>query len=590
MKGIRKAMGVLIVLHCALVASANSWAGERDAAGAIKAFRAELKRLQRAETVALKGAFNQANEAIHIMEKPLVDAQKIHSIPPATIFFDFSGFKKWYAKYEGEGKKKGEAALRLSGVGGLKAAQYLFKQLLLVNREIAKNRKACEKAKGMADLYIFAYEQRAVFEGLSLAVYHQELVRAVGKMLNAEVSAWLIDKGWKDAGASDKKTGSVGSRVALIDALASHPLPEAFAFLKERMESKNSSVRIAALEGIGKFAESHRSEVVAAALKFLKEEKIFCTKVPALRILQQLKPAEAIGVLVEILTAEVGQRKGGILCGHVLKTLRAVCGRDFGMNAEAWKAWFEKHKASIEKGEIPPAGEGDGGSRTDTGLNPASFFDIPTHSKKVVIIIDGTTSLIMPASWEEAKKHIGWHWQTLYWNDREEYTRKYETHFKVVKEETARLLEGLGDKAAFNLILLYEDPRFEACWPSLVPATPGNKAKALKMMDKILKGLNFHTCSHDRALFEAYRMAGLDRHGTNFKSAAADTFFLVSDGLLSSGPYMTPRVLVNAVRRVNRFRNVTVHTVQFSHCGAEAADTLKGIADATGGKYVWHKK
>jgi hypothetical protein len=53
---------------------------------------------------------------------------------------------------------------------------------------------------------------------------------------------------------------------------------------------------------------------------------------------------------------------------------------------------------------------------------------------------------------------------------------------------------------------------------------------------------------------------------------------------------MTPNAIVEAVKALNRFRNATVHTIQIANLGPDAEELLKGLAEATGGSYVWRKK
>jgi hypothetical protein len=86
-------------------------------------------------------------------------------------------------------------------------------------------------------------------------------------------------------------------------------------------------------------------------------------------------------------------------------------------------------------------------------------------------------------------------------------------------------------------------------------------------------------------------MAGVDPFGTELPDRpVADTFFLLSDGVPSGGEIMYGPALVDEVRRQYRFIRIPIHTIRIDDYKDTAEEVMKGIADVTGGTYVWRKK
>jgi hypothetical protein len=48
--------------------------------------------------------------------------------------------------------------------------------------------------------------------------------------------------------------------------------------------------------------------------------------------------------------------------------------------------------------------------------------------------------------------------------------------------------------------------------------------------------------------------------------------------------------LVDEVRRQNRFMRIQIHTIRIANCKDTAEEVMKGVAEVTGGTYVFRTK
>jgi hypothetical protein len=254
------------------------------------------------------------------------------------------------------------------------------------------------------------------------------------------------------------------------------------------------------------------------------------------------------------------------------------------MDHGKWNSWFEKNRDRLEKGAAGRKGEGgEKNAPEKTPLKAVSFYGIPTPSKRIVFILDASRILVTPVDLDIARKHSIWYWIDLSITQREGFRTQHE----VLDEEMKKTLDMMEPGILFNILLLHMEDRRTACWPKMMAATPANKEKARAFV-KTVKPRGW--APQVGGIFEAYRIGGLDPASFGFEADPADTFFLVNDGELGGGRYMTVKTAIGAVKRANRFRNVDIHTIRIGDLGPEAGEFLEGLAKATGGKHVWRKK
>ncbi|MHC4600710.1 MAG: hypothetical protein ACYS47_17085 [Planctomycetota bacterium] len=553
---------------------------DADSRKAYRAYQTALKRVAITESAFWKTSSKRLREAYDTFRSQW---EEWYGKPdaPADIFYDLSGYRHLYGESEDLGEAKGKAAVTYAATDGVDTAKALCKQLGMVNGQILKIEKGLKTARAIQDMYHF--NQEPTLRRVGHERHAALLIEALGGLRDGEAVAWLAEKGWKDACTQDKRGKGCLHRVALIDAMGRIPLDAAFLFVRNRLEAPELPLRIAALEGLARSGKARTDAVAEATLKCLAESKAFPLQITALRILETMKPPKAIGALIDLLQAEVEAKEGGVICGHILKILRAFTGKDFGLNWINWKGWFGKHKEEIESGKFKPGGKDEGKGEGGKKMNTVTFYNIPTYSKGIILIIDASDTLIIPADVDIAKKHSVFYWL----ESSRKKLEKYVSQMDVLKEEAKKAIEAMDRHTHFNVILLYKDDRKDACWPKPVPAVEANKRKALKMITEVKAG---GWAPQYAGLLDAFKNAGLDPYAHDFDAPAADTFYLLTDGGICGGRYMTPKALVDAVKRLNRFRNVTINTVQIADLGPDAVELLRDLAHATGGSYLWRKK
>jgi hypothetical protein len=555
-------------------------AGDKGFKNAYRTYSTALARAGQEEKVFWKTADKRLREAYDLFGKQWQEWYGMPDAPP-DIFYDLTGYQRLYAEYERISRCQGDAAYAFAVADGPKTAKFLCGKLLGVNDKIVRVEKTLRKARAVLDSY--HYDQEPVIRRLGLAVHRDGLIRALGRLRDDAAVVYVTQKGWKDACSADRRSRGVMNRVSILDAMALVPGDRSWALLKTSLAEKELSVRIAALEGMGCLSAGREEKLTAVCLQSLTDEKAFPMQLAALTQLEALSPLAAVGAMIGLLEREVEAQDGGIICGHLLRILKKLTGKDYGLNWENWKGWYGRHAKAFEDGTYKPETAGNAEPGKKKKMKSVSFYNIPTYSKGILILIDASDTLIIPADIDVAKKHSIFYWL----ESSRKKLEKYKSQIDVLKEEARKAIEAMDHHTVFNVVLLYRDNRKEACWPKMTIATDANKQKALKMITEVRAG---GWAPQYAGLLEAYGIAGLDPYAADFPDPKADTVYLLTDGGICGGRYMTPKALVQAVARLNRFRKVTINTVQIADLGPDAVVFLKGLAKATGGSYVWRKK
>jgi hypothetical protein len=98
-------------------------------------------------------------------------------------------------------------------------------------------------------------------------------------------------------------------------------------------------------------------------------------------------------------------------------------------------------------------------------------------------------------------------------------------------------------------------------------------------------------CAQYEGLLAAASMLGLGPESdADFPDPQGGVIYLWDAGGPQGGRFMTPESTLAAFKRFNRFRRLVVNTVRICDEGEPAETLMKGLADATGGAYVWAKK
>ncbi len=232
--------------------------------------------------------------------------------------------------------------------------------------------------------------------------------------------------------------------------------------------------------------------------------------------------------------------------GEFSLTIRQALYRLTAMNlatAEDWEKWWKSVRGQWETGPIDS-----GRGRTAPGFvkPPGSFprfFGVEIYSLKVLFVIDVSGSMT-----ELAKHHNI-------------------SRVQLVKNELVRLIRELRPETRFAIIAFNDEIMPHA--KSLVLSTPRNKARAIRFVQRLTP--NGFTWTHE-ALEKA------------FSYQNANTIVLLSDGCpcKRGHPAMPTKPILQWVSRVNRFRQVTIHSIGFPQA---FVPFLRTLALDNGGTY-----
>ena len=267
----------------------------------------------------------------------------------------------------------------------------------------------------------------------------------------------------------------------------------------------------------------------------------------AIEACRQARTRESIGGLV----AQLGREKGR-LRWDIVQALADLTGRDLGLAADSWAAWWAANRETFE-----PVAAGRGA--TPSSGTQASFFSVPILSTRMVFLLDLSGSMREPAPSGGTKL--------------DEARRGTLETSRALAPDVRFGLCGLGCDA---------DGRFakqeEKTWGrrlQLFPAVPAAKADA----ERFLRGLEARGWTN---LYDGLLHAVSDPE--------VDTVYLYSDGGASKGVFVAAADILEEFARVNRFRRVVVHAVEVpgERNPADNKRLLQEIARRSGGTSRLH--
>ncbi|MCB9831628.1 MAG: HEAT repeat domain-containing protein [Planctomycetes bacterium] len=258
-------------------------------------------------------------------------------------------------------------------------------------------------------------------------------------------------------------------------------------------------------------------------------------RIGAYDALTYLRDREVVDFLIGRLDHEDGRP-----LGELVAALTNLTGSQWGRRVERWQAWWRKVRADYP---LPPRPERTVVVRDDDGQR-YGFYGIDVDSTRVVFVIDTSGSM-------SARSNTG------------TTDRIYQA-----KNELKSALSRFGEKHAFDIIAFNGAPRAYA--GRLVKASPVELDKA-------------------RAWVDALQAAG----GTNIYDSLdlalatddVDTVFLLSDGAPGNGKYVDTDLILEAIRRQNRFRRIRINAIGIGVAG-EARRLVETLAKENWGVSV----
>ncbi|MDZ7817024.1 MAG: VWA domain-containing protein [Planctomycetota bacterium] len=227
---------------------------------------------------------------------------------------------------------------------------------------------------------------------------------------------------------------------------------------------------------------------------------------------------------------ELWKNEGGRIGEDIHKALLKITGKSFGPRVEYWEHWFNNLEEPVKEGEK----EGD----------YISYHGLETKSKNIAFVIDHSGSM----SEKVKAKHGGYVGEGA--------VVKGDTKMAFVKAELIRVIKSLPKDTRFNIVAF--EAKVTVWEKAQTDATKRNKSSAIKWVESLRP--SGQTNVYD-AIVEAFgRMNPGGKVNTRYKGGP-DTIFVLSDGLPNAGTIPNAPEILEAVKEMNKIRQVTIHTI-----------------------------
>jgi hypothetical protein len=357
------------------------------------------------------------------------------------------------------------------------------------------------------------------------------------------------------------KAELVPTRRVLDAALLRNPAASAKEVAKRASSDSDPSVRLAALQA---FADRKDAALTEFALRALSEPA-WTFRQAAARALAAIGDVKAVGPLITAMAAE----DGSVLEDYAA-ALTKLTGATLGANPDAWKRWYDDHKAELAAKGAPPAAP-------KLGKNPLAppvdYYGIQTRSLKLLFLIDCSGSM---------NELIGKGGTTG-----DQYTGK---KIDIAKKMLKAAISQLHPSTMFNVITFNTDARpFN---DKLIQATPENKHVTMDKIDELAGRGGTYT-------YGALKLAfGLADPNVTPTAPPVDTIFLLSDGAPTEATFednveakpMDPAKILDSVKQWNPFRAVRIYTIaidpRIDNAGGNFVRLMRDLAADNGGTYT----
>jgi len=340
--------------------------------------------------------------------------------------------------------------------------------------------------------------------------------------------------GAKAPGAIDTLVRDIARRppalqLAIVDAIGRSQAPEGEKALLDLSRNPSPILRRAGVRLLGIRASDDGFRRIIEALA----DEDLGTRAAAVRAVEAFRRKEMIDALIDRIGKEDGR-----LQGDIVKLLVKITRQNMGLAAEDWKNWWITAR---DRFTFAPAEEG----KTSVRIRDLDYYGIEVFSKRLTFIIDCSSSMRAQVKGERA------------------------TRIELAKRELVKTIEKLRPGTAINIISF--NSTFRAMSERGLIAIDGQgRARAIRYVEGLptAEGTNIYD-----TLSEA------------LKDPNVDTVFFLSDGMPTRGRITDPRQILEAIRRENLARNVTIHTIAIGV--RDDAGFLETLAKENGGTYVF---
>jgi len=341
----------------------------------------------------------------------------------------------------------------------------------------------------------------------------EALADSLGRVVDSKAREWLVD------GAFQQRKPEILYAVAMAQTGVADPdaAPSLIALYDK---SKSIDVKYAAICGLGaldadgvkdkldeaaKHEDWHVRLGVAQApthAKQMLDDPSPTVRQTAAGTCARLKIADAAAPLIRLVEADPRLRTRY----DASRALKAISGKDFGLDVARWRRWRKEQEGTAKPGTI----------------TVARYYNFGVYSDRVLFVVDVSGSM------------------------------NWSFHFKPKRIEVARRqLDGVLrtiDKRSLVNVMVYSD-KVRVWQKKEVVADEKNIQRALAWSDKKLA----------RPEGDTHTFAALEKafeHNPEF-----DTIYFLSDGYPSDGDYISPEGICYSVRAWNRYRRARINTI-----------------------------
>ena len=254
------------------------------------------------------------------------------------------------------------------------------------------------------------------------------------------------------------------------------------------------------------------------------------------------------------------------------EVLGKLTGANLGPNPEAWKRWYDDHKAELAAKGAKPA-------TPKLGKNPLAppvvYYGVETRSLKLLFLLDCSGSM------NEVLGQAGVTTGDSFKGPK----------IDIAKRMLTAAIAKLDPSTQFDVIIFDNDAR-SLNDSKLIAATPENKHAIMEQVEALVARGGTYT-------YGALKLAfGLSNPGVSASQPPVDTIFLLSDGAPTEttiedsveSKAMDPQKIMDAVGKWNSFRAVKIHTIaidpRIEKTGGNFVRFMKQLAEENGGTYT----
>jgi len=368
------------------------------------------------------------------------------------------------------------------------------------------------------------------------------IFKSVARLINS-IEGDEQDKAIKDA-ASAARSAKPEEKEHYVRMLAYIKGDRATESLRAFSEGTDVPIAIAALESLGR----QNSEKGMKALIDRLDDPRWQVRSAVLKGLSFFHDP----VVMEALLAAAKKEEGVLRRKYFVAMARIVDEKVPG-TIEAWDSfWMANKEDLIESWKIYEKGEPVLGNPPDvpidTDLGSTSFYGIRTNSKHIIFVVDISGSMHAQEGQKEGQSRIA-----------------------IARRELKKAIQSLSASdadergaASFNIVIYSDDPSVYEDGKMII-ATVKNKEKAVEWIDEHAVAAG-QTNIFD-AIEKAFNIIS-DKKGDKNLKKGADTIFLMTDGVPTRGKFFdasnlggTQEVILREVRRLNKVRKITIHTI-----------------------------